>query len=277
MKPKSEVRAAFTLIEMLVVITIIAILAAILLPAINAARQRARAANCRSNLHHFGSHLEFYYSDNNVRVPYLSGLYPEYDLAKDMLICPADSSRGTDGSKPTWDPGDRFPETNELPSNKAGTAAFEQEAAVKYHRAVPPNGSEYKINFLDIKQVYPYTLRNQEIEACSYIYEFTVARCPFAVGALGAMADETRHRGNGDGVTSWAEYKEAVEMNGLQPDGSYNKELGWRQCVPVVRCFHHTTPRFDSNDIVINLGGHFGVYDSDPTADGWKQKCQPTD
>jgi len=64
---------AFTLIELLVVIAIIGILAAMLLPALSAAKQRAWTTQCQSNLHQIGLGMKMYADENTESYPESGG------------------------------------------------------------------------------------------------------------------------------------------------------------------------------------------------------------
>jgi prepilin-type N-terminal cleavage/methylation domain-containing protein len=98
----------FTLIELLVVMGIIAILAAMLMPALQRAREAARRTSCLNNLNQFGSAMAMYQKDHGQKIPAYhnlswaerdpfnihdwSQLYPGYVSSAKTYFCPSENS-----------------------------------------------------------------------------------------------------------------------------------------------------------------------------------------
>jgi len=92
-------RRAFTLLELIITLSVVTILIGLLTPALGAARETAQRLSCASNQHSIGSGLALYAKDNHDRLP------PSY-FGDPMVAKPQEMMAATIG--PTEPVADRF-------------------------------------------------------------------------------------------------------------------------------------------------------------------------
>src|SRR5688572_7526528 len=107
---RARVVRAFTLVELLVVIGIIALLVAILMPALGKAREQAKRTQCASNLRNIGQSMFIYAGQNKGKLPqHNGGSNWLWDLpnatrdtlllsgnVRDTLYCPSNDRQNVD-------------------------------------------------------------------------------------------------------------------------------------------------------------------------------------
>ena len=208
-------RSAFTLIELLIVVAIIAVLAGLLMPALSMVRAQANEVKCESNMRNIAMAVELYRQNADQNFPdSFEELVTLQNLPPKVLLCPVDGTRGTD------------------PNMGRATGYGWQDYAYLYYAAI--GSSSYF-------SVQPYA--GQQTNPTSYDFEANGRDdenfCPgdqisFFYHNLPAAQIPVA------GTVSWADCKLNEQANGNWDPLTNSYHLPFPTAtVPILRCYHH--------------------------------------
>ena len=199
-------RKTFTLIELLIVIAIIAILAAMLLPALNKARERAKSSSCIAKLKQIGAGMIMYADTYNSYLP--SYGTTTNGSCWDFLIAEFV------GYKPTAPNG-----IYHCPAGRLYSATTD----VKKSRGYAMNQSIAREPFL---QRYPAP--NPKDGALMLVIDFWHPSLDYAESAVGGNITNTEYISHGLGALTTAKYvakRHSGMINYLRKDGSVKTSM----------------------------------------------------
>ena len=246
-------RRGFTLTEMLIVMLVIAVLVALLFPALAKARRLSNITYCKNNLQNIGKALrtyqaEFNFNDYPPRITYLAR-----DLHQDkVFLCREDPSEGKQGGKPDGKDqfGKKIPQFTE--TDELG----------------PPQQSDTK--------------------PCSYFYEFSGEECDkypsggkwfigyvsYSFKKYGTLPDHFRARATSMSEVTWQDVKKKqMEYGDQYLNGKLNLASYAQSRFPVIRCWWHTENMNDQQEKeVLNLSAEHRVFKSGPQ---WEETSGP--
>jgi len=204
-------KRGFTLLELLIVITIIAILAGLAFPAFALVKRQVLQVKCSNNMQQIALALEIYRQDHNDSFPYrLFDLVNDstYAFAPKSLLCPSDPTLGTDPN---------------------------------VGRLAPPAWPDYSFLYDNNSSIY-----STPGVPCSYDFECSSNPNPAMFpAALGLVAYFYRDNpSNAPLYPTWADAKQHQQKFGnLQPTPVGNTTVyGYpfpASSVPILRCYHH--------------------------------------